>query len=122
MARIKFEIPELRVEQVPAASAPFMSSEGKKCDTATTSGKKRCPVQIVFRRGRAYLRLCATPQADGRLVLVKDPQDALRKAHRLCRTAWRGPGKGWNESVEKYSLGEFSGRGRRRRARRRSRR
>ena len=46
--------------------------------------KARCPVQLVFIKGKPNLRFCREPRKPGYLVPVKDPEAAQRLAKRAC--------------------------------------
>ncbi len=53
--------------------------------------RKGCPVQLVFREGKTYLRFCVARRKPGPLVEVRSPRDAVRKAQKACK-CWEKSG------------------------------
>ena len=52
----------------------------------------RCPVQLLWVKGKPRLRFCRTPGAPGFIVKVSDPDEALEIAHKAC-ACWKRSAK-----------------------------
>ena len=95
------EKPRWKGASTPAGLRPRTKSK-VPCPTA----RKACPVQLVFRDGKANLRLCREKKKPGRLVPVENPQDAMTKAKQLC-ACWESSGRSWDTcGVDQYELGD----------------
>lgn len=57
--------------------------------------RKGCPIQLIFRRGEPYFRLCSKGGKRGKLVRAPwDGADANRLAVDLC-ASWAANGRSW---------------------------
>lgn len=54
--------------------------------------RKTCPVQLVFDRGRPFLRFCTENKKPGYRIDISTPSEAAQRAAAACET-WRRTGR-----------------------------
>jgi hypothetical protein len=62
--------------------------------TKTMAKRDKCRLQLGFDQGQAFLRACFRGTGQGYRIDVKDPQDAHKKAKKIC-AEWKTNGKNW---------------------------
>ena len=67
-----------------AASPPGFSYT-TKVGPCVIGTRKSCPVQLVYKRGQPFLRLCREPERPGHLIPFRSVAQARKAAQEACR-------------------------------------
>jgi len=88
---------EVNTPVTPEGMRSRTGTADKPCDTA--KGKK-CPTQIVFIDGQAYLRFCTKAKSRGMMVPVESPKQANALVKQYCACVTKKWGKNKKSCAE----------------------
>jgi len=100
-ARFAFDSPVAPSDTPKAGMCSVLSSKRKG------GPRKNCPVQLIFKGGTPFLRLCTAPKTPGKLVrLPNDGVKAQEIAARVC-AHWAAGDKKFDQWTEHEGLGRI---------------